>query len=298
MTHTISAPQTGLFGQGDYPYIEPERVGALIRLAHLAHETPYGSGIDVENFPDASILSACIALYFRHFHSVMPILRETAFITPNPTCSHSRPGNRSQDDSQHALLMLTVSAIGATYGPEAWKPLSSYLHELGRRVGKYLVSRILPQQPSTAIRKVLSPCSQLDSDPRSMFSVPYIQSRLLQALAGYANGSRELYLEAEISRGLLVTAARRLHLLRQTQGRPVRFSPREASTVPSRADPFGGEHMMRASVLASNNQALAESLQRDQEKQWKRWLDEEERCRLGWGIYVSRVRVVTRPQIC
>lgn len=122
-----------------------------------------------------------------------------------------------------------------------------------------------------------------------MFSIPYIQSRLLQALAGYANGSRELYLEAEISRGLLVTAARRLHLLRQTQGRPIRFNAPEASTAPSRADMTAGEQVSRSSVLASNNEALAESLRRDQEKQWKRWLEEEERCRLGWGIYVSSI---------
>ena len=120
-----------------------------------------------------------------------------------------------------------------------------------------------------------------------MFSIPYIQSRLLQALAGYANGSRELYLEAEISRGLLVTAARRLHLLRQTQGRPVRFNPPEASTAPSRTDPTASDHLLRASIHARNDQALAESLQRDREKQWKRWLEEEERCRLGWGIYVG-----------
>jgi hypothetical protein len=99
-----------------------------------------------------------------------------------------------------------------------------------------------------------------------MFSIPYIQSRLLQALAGYANGSRELYLEAEISRGLLVTAARRLHLLRQTQGRPIRFNAPEASTAPSRADMTAGEQVSRSSVLASNNEALTESLRRDQEK--------------------------------
>jgi hypothetical protein len=123
-----------------------------------------------------------------------------------------------------------------------------------------------------------------------MFSIPYIQSRLLQALAGYANGSRELYLEAEISRGLLVTAARRLHLLRQTQGRPIRFNAPEASTAPSRADMTAGEQVSRSSVLASNNEALTESLRRDQEKQWKRWLEEEERCRLGWGIYVSSIQ--------
>lgn len=48
-----------------------------------------------------------------------------------------------------------------------------------------------------------------------------------------------------------------------------------------------GEQVSRSSVLASNNEALTESLRRDQEKQWKRWLEEEERCRLGWGIYVS-----------
>ena len=133
----------GPFGQQDYPFIEPERVGVFIRLAHVAHETPYGSGIDVDNFPDATVLSACITLYFRHFHPVMPILRQSAFVRPDTTDIQDRTWRRSQDDPQHALLVITVSAIGATYGSEDWKPLASYLHELGRRVGKYLVRPIV-----------------------------------------------------------------------------------------------------------------------------------------------------------
>jgi hypothetical protein len=117
-----------------------------------------------------------------------------------------------------------------------------------------------------------------------MFSIPYVQSRLLQALAGYANGSRELYLEAEISRGFLVTAARRLHLLRAPQGKPIRFN---AQTVggPSRIEP--GDVPIRLSVQQTDNRAQTESLERDLERRWKRWLDQEERRRLGWGIYVS-----------
>lgn len=140
LSQPVSAPQTGLFGQDDHPFIDPEKVGALVRLAHVAHETPYGSGIDVNNFPDASVLSTCITLYFRHFHPVMPILRQDAFAKAAMSGTKERIGRRSQDEPQHALLILTMSAIGATYGSEDWKPLASYLHELGRRVGKYLVS--------------------------------------------------------------------------------------------------------------------------------------------------------------
>jgi hypothetical protein len=139
LSHPITVRRTGPFGPEDHPFVKPDIVGALTRLAFVAHGTPYGSGIDVDNFPDASVLSACITLYFRHFHPLMPILRRSVFIELSKTGAHDQMGRRSQDDPQHVLLILTVSAIGATYGSADWKPLSSFLHELGRRVGKYLV---------------------------------------------------------------------------------------------------------------------------------------------------------------
>jgi hypothetical protein len=70
----------------------------------------------------------------------MPILRQDAFVKAAWSGTKERIGRRSQDEPQHTLLILTMSAIGATYGSEDWKPLASYLHELGRRIGKYLVS--------------------------------------------------------------------------------------------------------------------------------------------------------------
>jgi hypothetical protein len=106
-----------------------------MHLAQVSHETAFENGIDLANFPDASILSTCTALYFRHFHPVLPILRQSLFESAH------KPG--TSIGPHHALLLLTVAAIGTTYAQDDWKPLSIYLHELGRRAGQYLVSVIM-----------------------------------------------------------------------------------------------------------------------------------------------------------
>jgi hypothetical protein len=93
---------------------------------------------------------------------------------------------------------------------------------------------------------------QRASDQRSKFDRVAVQAMLLQAVFAWCCGSRELYLHAEIMRCSLVTAARRLHLLRPA------ISP---TTTPM------------GTVLTT-------------EERHRNYIEEEEKRRLGWGIYV------------
>ncbi|KAJ9094097.1 hypothetical protein QFC21_006198 [Naganishia friedmannii] len=152
-----------------------------------------------------------------------------------------------RDDAYYTLRTLTIAAIGATYAEDRLKPLGGYLMELARRIGSYL---------------------QL-GDPRSIFSIPFIQSRLLIAVGGFADGSRERYLMSEISKGLLITAARRLHLLRE---RPARQRV--------------SRHRTAESHLAKERSLDRQPTSKEIKKMWREWLEEEERIRLGWAIYI------------
>jgi hypothetical protein len=94
-----------------------------------------------------------------------------------------------------------------------------------------------------------------ESDRRAMFETSIVQAWLLQSIFGLFCGSRMLYQHAEISRGGLVTAARRMHLLRPSLSFVEELERRRVTATP--------EELRRAHT------------------------DDEERRRLGWGIYVS-----------
>jgi hypothetical protein len=91
-----------------------------------------------------------------------------------------------------------------------------------------------------------------------MFETSIVQAWLLQSVFGLFCGSRMLYQHAEISRGGLVTAARRMHLLRPSLSFVEELKRRRETTTP--------EELYRACA------------------------EDGERRRLGWGIYVSGVR--------
>jgi hypothetical protein len=94
-----------------------------------------------------------------------------------------------------------------------------------------------------------------ESDRSAMFDTFIVQAWLLQSIFGLFCGSRMLYQHTEISRGGLVTAARRMHLLRPSASFVEELRSRKVAATP-----------------AEIRQAYA--------------VDEERR-RLGWGIYVS-----------
>lgn len=111
-----------------------------------------------------------------------------------------------------------------------------------------------------------------------------MQARLLQAVAGLAIGSRDLYLESEMTRSILVSAARRSNLLR-----PLKMP---ANTPPHA---FSQSHIESARVNERSDSTQSDGTQQASEREteaelevrWHKWLEEEERRRLGWGIYVS-----------
>lgn len=128
-------------------------------------------------FPSAQVLSGCLILYFRHFSSTLPLLRPKVF------SARSAP----------PVLILTMAAIGAVFSREYLNDVALALNELARRLLIYLNER----------------------DNRTMFQLPVLQAHLLQSLGGFFSGSRRLYMYAELARSHLVTATRRMHLLRR-----------------------------------------------------------------------------------
>lgn len=126
-----------------------------------------------------------------------------------------------------------MASIGAAYSRDGLGGLAIAMNELTRR----------------AISHVR------ENNLHSMFDTSIVQAWLLQSFFGLFCGSRMLYQHAEISRGGLVTAARRMHLLRPS----ITFV----------------EELKRRREMASPEELL------------KAYSDDEERRRLGWGIYVS-----------
>lgn len=172
--------------------------------------------VDLTLFPSSQTLSVCIDLYFRNFHDTLPILR----------CSDFRIADAPP------VLLLAMAPIGAMYSRDRLSGLAIALNKLARRAIYYV----------------------RESDKRAMFDTGFIQASLLQSVFGLFCGSRMLYQHAEISRGSLVTAARRMHLLRPSLS-------------------FAKELQKRKDT------ATQEELRNAQD-------DDDERRNVGWGIYV------------
>lgn len=77
---------------------------------------------------------------------------------------------------------------------------------------------------------------------------------------------------SEISKGLLITAARRLHLLRE---RPARQ--------------HGSQHHKTEHPRPKDQPLPAQRTAKEVKRMWREWLEEEERLRLGWAIYVRNI---------
>ncbi|KFY26674.1 hypothetical protein V493_03945 [Pseudogymnoascus sp. VKM F-4281 (FW-2241)] len=202
-----------------------DRVGdstreAMLSLISISHQ-PQWPVVDVAAFPSTQTLSVCINLYFQHFHETLPIFRRSTF-----RIAETAP-----------VLLLAMTAIGAMYSRDGLTGLAVAMNELTRRSISFM----------------------RESDRRVMFDMSIIKAWLLQSIFGLFCGSRMLYQHAEISRGGLVTAARRMHLLRPS-----------LSFV---------EEIERRRVTATSEelrQACA---------------DDEERRRLGWGIYLYDMQI-------
>lgn len=189
---------------------------AMLSLVGMSHQSHWPT-VDVTSFPSTQTLTVCVNLYFRHFHETLPILRRSTF-----RMSEANP-----------VLLLAMAAIGAMYSRNELDGLAVALNELARRAISYM----------------------RESDRRAMFDTSVVQAWLLQSIFGLFCGSRMLYQHAEISRGGLVTAARRMHLLRPSLTFVKELERRKDTATP--------EEFRRA------------------------YANDEERRRLGWGIYVG-----------
>lgn len=189
---------------------------AILTLINAAHQSQWPV-VETSAFPTARTLSVCINLYFRHFHETLPILQRSNFCA-----AETNP-----------VLLLSITAIGAMYSRSCSRKLAVALNELARRAITYL----------------------RESDQRAMFDTCIVQAWLLQSVFALFCGSSMLYQHAEISRGGLVTAARRMHLLRSNLSFVEELERRRTSIT--------AEELHRA------------------------YVKDEERRRLGWGIYVS-----------
>ncbi|KZO90459.1 hypothetical protein CALVIDRAFT_490418 [Calocera viscosa TUFC12733] len=204
--------------EADLDQIKDGTREAILALITLSHRPPWPM-IDVADFPSTRVLSLCVNSYFRHFHGTFPILHQSAFRAAAPA-------------DVSPLLLLSVAAIGAMYSRENLADLAVPLNQLARRIIRYL----------------------REKDEHAMFDVTVVQAWLLQCIFGLFCGSRMLYLDAELNRGGLVTAARRMHLLRPSLSYVDEYRKRNPTTTP--------EELARATVA------------------------DEERRRLGWGIYL------------
>lgn len=188
----------------------------MLSLISISHQSHWPV-VDVAAFPSTQTLTVCINLYFQHFHETLPILRRSTF-----RIAETAP-----------VLLLAMAAIGAMYSRDGLTGLAVAMNELTRRSISFM----------------------RESDRRVMFDTSIIKAWLLQSMFGLFCGSRMLYQHAEISRGGLVTAARRMHLLRPSLSFVEEIERRRVTATPEEL-----------------RQACA---------------DDEERRRLGWGIYVS-----------
>ncbi|CEL02560.1 hypothetical protein ASPCAL03728 [Aspergillus calidoustus] len=193
---------------------------AILSVINRAHQ-PHWPTVDVSAFPSTRTLSTCINFYFQHFHETLPILCRSSF----------------QSGEHSPVLLLAMAAIGAMYSPKRMTRLAVGLNELCRRAIVYL----------------------RESDRHLMFDTSIVQAWLLQSIFGLFCGSRLLYHHAEVSRGGLVTAARRMHLLRP------------AFSFVKELEQHGGT-------------ASTDELEKARMK-------DEERCRLGWGVYLYDMQI-------
>lgn len=188
---------------------------AIISLVNMTHQSNWPA-VDAQAFPSTTTLSMCINLYFRHFHETLPILRRHSF----------------RQSEASPILLLSMAAIGAMYSRDGPRNLAVALNELARRA-----------------------ISSLSETNRSAtFHLAFVQASLLQSILGLFCGSRMLYQHAEISRCSLVTAARRMHLLRPGLS-------------------FASELQKRPGLSTQEDLDKANT-------------SDEERRNLGWGIYV------------
>lgn len=205
--------------QAPYTLLPEANRQAMISLIRMSHHGSSWCAIDTTRFPSTTTLSLCVDLYFRHFHPGLPVLDPSTFdLTTAPP-----------------VLVMAVAAIGAMYSQDGLADLAIALNEIVRRSILFI----------------------REYDKRFMYETHLIQAWLLQAYFGTFCGSPDLYQHSEVSRGGLVTAARRMHLLRPGISAMEELRKRKLQVRPDEK------------VEAAN--------------------EDDRRLRLGWGIYVSPI---------
>jgi hypothetical protein len=99
----------------------------MISIIARSH-TAIWPAIDTANFPSSETLTNCVNLYYRHFHSWLPILGR----------------GRNELEESAPLILAAMAAIGASYSRYDWRGLGIALGELVRRAVVYIVCLLLP----------------------------------------------------------------------------------------------------------------------------------------------------------
>lgn len=158
----------------------------IIARSHSATWPP----VDTTNYPSTETLTVCINLYRRHFHQWLPVVER----------------GTSDFEGAAPLLLTAMAAIGSMYSRYNWRGLGIALGELVRRAVVYTVST------SQSLQRRAD--GQRESDRRFMFEENIVRAHLLQTYLAFYCGSQKAFHQAELSRGVLVTACKRMHLLR------------------------------------------------------------------------------------
>ncbi|KAL2127172.1 hypothetical protein VTI74DRAFT_11208 [Chaetomium olivicolor] len=211
---------SSIFRDPNLDFIKESSREAMMMLVSTTNQ-PNWPVVDVTLFPSTQTLSVCVNLYFRNFHDTLPIIRRSKMLTADAP----------------PILLLATAAIGAMYSRDKLSGLAIALNELTRRAISYM----------------------RECDQRVMFDTTFVQASLLQSMFGLFCGSKMLYQHAEISRGSLVTAARRMHLLRPSLS-------------------FVKELQKRKEMPTEEELRKAQA-------------DDDERRNLGWGIYLYDMQI-------
>jgi hypothetical protein len=177
----------GMFPPGKS--VKPSARQVMQSLTLLAHRPVWGTP-DLSNFPSEATLTACVNHYLSHFATWLPIV--------------DSPKGSFQIDKAAPILLKAMAAIGSVFMRDGTEQLGLPLAELVRREIIFIVSRLI----NGLLR------NQTEHDQRFAYDLGVVQASLLQSCFGLYSGSPKHLQQAEVNRANLVSAARRMQLLK------------------------------------------------------------------------------------
>ncbi|ODV88918.1 hypothetical protein CANCADRAFT_3561 [Tortispora caseinolytica NRRL Y-17796] len=159
----------------------------LVKLLSVHFEYHPFQKVDIDKFPETSIVNQFLALYFQNFHPILPVIHRPTFSAQEtPT-----------------ILLGTMLSIGASYSRlEGAVQFAEALSELCKRTIIWLAHY----------------------DTAYLRSAYVIASMCLQSVFALGSGNPRLYERAESDRSFLVSNARRMGLFSVSKSDPWQWS--------------------------------------------------------------------------